>query len=131
MEKGASTVPSEAESDLPRYEFGDMNAALPNGNGESSAHAAAPSSGGPESHDKKTSYALSLQKACDVAYQRVKNNNVIANTNWASPLATAPSAISTMAILLKAADKEAAAGLEIESQDVKDLEGTTIVGSLP
>jgi hypothetical protein len=131
MEKGGSTMPSGAEPDLPRYEFGDMNAALPNGGGESSARAASQPNTRLESLDKKTSYALTLQKACDVAYQRVKNNNVIANTNWASPLATAPSAISTMAILLKAADKEAAAGLEIESQDVKDLDGNLIVGSLP
>jgi hypothetical protein len=127
-------MPSGAEPDLPRYEFGDLNASLPNGGGESSERTTSQPKTNPETSggkDKKASYALTLQKACDVAYQRVKNNNVIANTNWASPLATAPAAISTMAILLKAADKEAAAGLEIDSQEVKDLEGNIVVGSLP
>jgi len=127
-------MPSRAEPDLPRYEFSELNASLPDGGGESSESAAPHPSTNPEtsgSKDKKASYALTLQKACDVAYQRVKNNNVIANTNWASPLATAPAAISTMAILLKAADKEAAAGLEIESQEIKDLDGNVVVGNLP
>jgi hypothetical protein len=131
MEKGVGTVLSGAKSDLPECKFGDRNAAPPKDEGESSARAGFQSNARLESHDKKGLYALTLQKACNVALQRVKNNNVIANTNWASPLATAPSAISTMAILLKAAEKEAAAGLEIESREVKDLEGTTIVGSLP
>ena len=67
--------------------------------------------------NRKENYALTLQKACGVALQRVKNNNVIANTDWAAPLEAAPSAISTMAILLKAADLEAAAGLEVDSED--------------
>jgi hypothetical protein len=35
-----------------------------------------------------------------------------------------------MAVLLKAADQEAAAGLEIESQEVKDEKGDTM-GMLP
>ncbi len=77
------------------------------------------------------SYALALQKACDTALSRVKSNNMIANSNWASPLATAPSAISTMAILFKVADKECAAGLEVGSQDVMDAENNTIRGRLP
>jgi hypothetical protein len=131
MEKGTNTVQSGADSDLPCYEFGDSGNAHPNGEDGPSAAAASQANRRPENHDKKTSYALSLQKACNIALQRVKNNNVIANTNWASPLATAPSAISTMAILLKAADKEAAAGLEIDSQEVKGMDDTTIVGSLP
>lgn len=130
MEQGTS-MPTGTEFNPHRYGFGDVKAAPPNGEGESSTRASSQSNAKLESHDKKTSYALSLQNACNVAYQRVKNNNIIANTNWASPLATAPSAISTMAILLKAADKEAAAGLEIESQDVRGVDGTTVVGSLP
>ncbi|SPJ91048.1 uncharacterized protein FTOL_13450 [Fusarium torulosum] len=80
--------------------------------------------------DRKANYALALHKACGVALKRVRNNNVVANTNWAAPLAAAPSAISTMAILLKAADLEAAAGLEVESQEVKTDDGT-IAGYLP
>jgi len=128
MDKGANPLSSGADSDLHRYQFSNENPAAPNDQEESSARAG--SNVRPTGHDKKASYALSLQKACNVALQRVKHNNIIANTNWASPLAAAPSAISTMAILLKAADKEAAAGLEIESQEVKNEDGT-VVGSLP
>lgn len=102
------------EEQLPSYEPSNMST-----NGDTEA--------GPR--DRKADYALSLQKACTNALQRVKNNEIIANTSWAAPLAAAPSAISTMAILLKAADKEAAAGLEIESQDV--LEAGKPVGRLP
>ena len=83
-----------------------------------------------EARDRKAAYALTLQKACNTALQRVKNNNIIVNSNWASPLAAAPSAISTMAILLKTAEMKAAAGLEIESQDVKDEAGA-VQGHLP
>ncbi|MCJ1401423.1 hypothetical protein MMC11_004636 [Xylographa trunciseda] len=83
-----------------------------------------------ESRDRKAAYAVTLQKACNTALQRVKNNNIVANSNWAAPLAAAPSAISTMAILLKTAEMKAAAGLEIESQDVKDEEGN-VKGKLP
>ena len=83
-----------------------------------------------EGRDQKAAYALILQKACNTALRRVKNNNIVANSNWASPLAAAPSAISTMAILLKTAEMKAAAGLEIESQEVKDNEGN-VKGELP
>lgn len=130
MEKGPEAHPARTESDLPKYESSNWNGVPPADQGESSTPAGARSNSRSEGQDRKASYALSLQKACNVALQRVKNNNVIANTNWASPLAAAPSAISTMAILLKAADKEAAAGLEIESQDVKGEDGT-VRGTLP
>jgi hypothetical protein len=83
-----------------------------------------------ETRDRRAAYALTLQRACNNAVERVKNNNIIANSNWASPLAAAPSAISTMAILLKTAEMKAAAGLEIESQDVKNEAGV-VVGTLP
>ncbi|KAM7198901.1 hypothetical protein V8F20_005968 [Naviculisporaceae sp. PSN 640] len=79
--------------------------------------------------DRRAEYALTLQKACTNALDRVKSNELIANSSWASPLAAAPSAISTMAILLKAADQKAAAGLEVESQEV--LEEGKVVGKLP
>ncbi|KAK7425622.1 hypothetical protein QQZ08_007945 [Neonectria magnoliae] len=58
--------------------------------------------------------------------RRVKNNNVIVNTNWTVPLAAAPSAISTMAILLKAADLGAAPRLEVESYEVRADDGTAV-----
>ncbi len=79
--------------------------------------------------EKKADYTLSLQNACASAVQPMKSNEIIANSSWADPLAAAPLAISTMAILLKAADMQAAGGLEIESQDV--LEDGKPVGRLP
>ncbi|KAK4207742.1 hypothetical protein QBC37DRAFT_298078 [Rhypophila decipiens] len=79
--------------------------------------------------DRRAEYALTLQKAYTSAIDRVKSNELIANSSWAAPLAAAPSAISTMAILLKAADQKAAAGLEVESQEV--LDGDKVVGKLP
>lgn len=131
MEKRANNMPCEPESDLPLYEQSDSNTAPAYSVEERSEDTASQPNTRPKSQNKQASYALSLQRACDFALQRVKNNNVIANTNWAAPLATAPCAISTMAILLKAAAKDAAAGLEIESQDVKNMDGTTVVGNLP
>ena len=88
-----------------------------------------PNPGAAPPRDKKADYTLILQNACASALQRMKSNEIIANSSWADPLAAAPLAISTMAILLKAADKEAAGGLEIESQDV--LEDGKPVGRLP
>lgn len=115
---------ANAGAELPGYKYTSRNS--------SSHHEPGPSGdeAGSEGQRRRANYALSLQKACNVALQRVKSNNVVANSNWASPLAAAPSAISTMAILLKAADQEAAAGLEIESQDVKAEDGS-VVGTLP
>src|SRR5690348_14732403 len=98
-------------SDSPQPEYAENSERAQRSNGQS------------EGRDRKAAYALTVQKACNTALQRVKNNNIIANSNWASPLAAAPSAISTMAILLKTAEMKAAAGLEIESQQVKDEEG--------
>ncbi|KAF3918011.1 hypothetical protein ABW21_db0202902 [Orbilia brochopaga] len=79
--------------------------------------------------DPRAEYALSLQKACDVAVSRVQNG-IVANRNWEAALVTAPSAIGVMAILLKTAGLDAAAGLEVESQDVKDEKGA-VQGTLP
>jgi hypothetical protein len=81
--------------------------------------------------DHRATYALTLQRACTQALQRVRSNNIIANSNWSAPLATAPSAIATMAILFKVADQDCAAGLEVESLDVMDSDGTTLRGKLP
>lgn len=80
--------------------------------------------------DSKASYALTLQRACASALRQMKSNEMIADSTWAAPLAAAPLAISTMAILLKAADMEAAAGLEIETQEISDKTGK-VAGRLP
>lgn len=109
--------PSGKEPEIPEYAHSSEHA--PRSSGQQSG-----------SRDRRATYALTLQKACNIAVQRVKSSNIIANSNWASPLAAAPSAISTMAILLKTAELRAAAGLEIESQEVKNEEGN-VVGTLP
>jgi hypothetical protein len=124
MDKKA--VPSTNAEGPPRYERPPMGSL----GAETADGTASPSTKGNGITDRKANYALALQKTCGVALQRVKNSNVIANTNWAAPLAAAPSAISTMAILLKTADLKAAAGLEVESQEVKADDGTA-VGHLP
>jgi len=55
---------------------------------------------------------------------------MVANTDWASPLAAAPHAISIMAICLKSAAEQRAAGLQITDLEVK-LENGEVVGKLP
>jgi hypothetical protein len=129
MDEHMDPTPSKFGEDLPSYDRSEMNFTPSNGHAESSSQAP-PSESSRFAPDKRAIYALRLQKACDFAWLRVKNNHVIANSNWASPLATAPSAISTMAILLKAANQRAAAGLEIETQEVQDGDGV-VRGTLP
>ncbi|KAL2181910.1 uncharacterized protein P884DRAFT_274352 [Thermothelomyces heterothallicus CBS 202.75] len=52
------------------------------------------------------------------------------STDWATPLAAAPSAVGTMAILLKTASSDAAAGLPVKSRDVVGDKGE-VVSQLP
>ncbi|AEO57475.1 hypothetical protein MYCTH_49795 [Thermothelomyces thermophilus ATCC 42464] len=52
------------------------------------------------------------------------------STDWATPLAAAPSAVGTMAILLKTASSDAAAGLPVKSRDVVGDRGE-VVSQLP
>ena len=98
-------------SDLPQQEHAENSERVQRSNKQS------------EGRDRKTIYALTMQKARNTALQCVKNNNIIANGNWASLLAAAPHAILILAILLKTAEMKAVAGLKIESYEVKDEEG--------
>ncbi|KAK0750953.1 hypothetical protein B0T18DRAFT_485660 [Schizothecium vesticola] len=98
-----------------------------NGDGHSRCYTDADE--GPRS--SKTSYALTLQKACDKAIRAVKGNNIVVNSNWATPLSSAPSAIAIMAILFKVADQECAARLEVDSLEVMELDNITLRGKLP
>ncbi|KAK3374692.1 hypothetical protein B0H63DRAFT_480744 [Podospora didyma] len=128
----AQYSPSNGADHLPPYQppsMGSRDAADTYSRATPRSSAAGSAGDRPE-RDSRGSYALALQKTCSAALQRVKSNNVIANTNWAAPLAAAPSAISTMAILLKAADLKAAAGLEVETQDVIVGDGAP-AGRLP
>jgi len=84
-----------------------------------------------EPRSSKTAYTLTLQKACDKAIRAVRGNHIVANSNWAAPLSTAPSAIATMAILFKVADQDCAAGLEVDSLEIMDLDHVTLRGKLP
>jgi hypothetical protein len=79
--------------------------------------------------DRRAQTALVLQKACKAAVQRVRQNNMLANSKWAEPLTAAPTAISVMAFLLKTASDKRAAGLKVGSTEVKD--GLTVIGELP
>jgi hypothetical protein len=80
--------------------------------------------------DNRAAYAKQLQRACKTALQRVKQDNVLANSTWAEPLAAAPAAISVMAFLLKTAADKKVAGLTVSDLVVKDVEGKDI-GKLP
>jgi hypothetical protein len=110
----------------PRYE--------PHYNGSASGREQAPSepnspaaTGG---HDDHSRYALQVQRSCKEALRRMKQDNVLAHSNWAGPLTAAPAAISAMAFLLKTAANRKAVGLTVSSTDVKDPQGNK-VGELP
>ena len=98
--------------------------------GTSGARPAEPQRPGDRRTDRRAAYTFSVQKACNQALLRVKQNVVLVNSNWAAPLAAAPSAISVMAILLKTAAEKNAAGLEIGDVVVKNEKGIE-VGKLP
>lgn len=74
---------------------------------------------------KKARAALELQRDCNHALDRIKKNSLIANSPWADTLAAAPSAISTMAILFKIADRDEAKGLVVDSLDVMFVNEST------
>ncbi|CAM1508181.1 Fc.00g050290.m01.CDS01 [Cosmosporella sp. VM-42] len=80
-----------------------------------------------EGQDTRASY---IQRACSEALHRVKQGNMLVDSDWASPLVAALSAISVMAICLNAAAKKQAAGLEVEDVTVKNEMGE-VVGTLP
>ena len=98
-------------------------------NGEGRSKCNTDADEGPRS--SKTGYALILQKACDKAIRVVKGNNILVNSNWAPPLVSALSAIAIMGILFKVADQECAAGLEVDSLEVMELDNITLRGKLP
>ena len=100
-----------------RSNNGDREDNLPSYSTEDDGHGERP-------HKKRTSkekYALALQKACNTAVDRVKSNNMIENSPWATSLVAAPNAIATMAILFKVADREEASDLEVDSLDIIDI----------
>ncbi|EJT69007.1 hypothetical protein GGTG_13404 [Gaeumannomyces tritici R3-111a-1] len=75
-------------------------------------------------------YALAVQKEAREAAESVPARSMVKSGTWASPLATAPSAVCTMAVLLRTAASAAAAGVAVKSRDVKGDRGE-IIGELP
>ncbi|KAK0654867.1 hypothetical protein B0T16DRAFT_383877 [Cercophora newfieldiana] len=71
-------------------------------------------------------YALAVQNGAKKVAETIRSRSMVNSETWAGPLATAPSAVSTMAILLKTSSSKAAAGITIKSRDVKDDGGVTI-----
>ena len=76
--------------------------------------------------DDYAACALGAQNAARQAVQLVRSNSVIRDSQWASPLVAAPSAVGTMAILFKTSSAKAAAGLKLETRDVRDGKGVKI-----
>jgi hypothetical protein len=89
---------------------------------------------GPNDAERRTqaraAYAAVLQRSSTEVVQRIKNSTMFINSDWASPLTAAPNAISVMAICLKTAAEERAAGLQISSTNVTDDNGK-VIGTLP
>jgi hypothetical protein len=81
------------------------------------------------SAEKRAEYALVVQKAARDAIIQVKERASLDSSVWATPLAAAPSAVSTMAILLKTASNSAAANLKITIREVTD-EQHQVIGML-
>jgi hypothetical protein len=80
----------------------------------------------------RSRYAKQIQLASETALQNIKDNNSLIQNDWASPLSAAPSAICVMAILLRTAGEEKAAGLKVGSTTVVDFEnGNKVLGELP
>ncbi|KAH8645552.1 hypothetical protein BGZ61DRAFT_542705, partial [Ilyonectria robusta] len=80
--------------------------------------------------DPRVVYARQVQRACKTAWKQVTEDNALANSSWAAPLAAAPTAISVMAFLLKTAADRKAAGITVSDLVIKTEDGTE-VGKLP
>ncbi|KAL8343421.1 hypothetical protein RB598_004657 [Gaeumannomyces tritici] len=75
-------------------------------------------------------YSLTIQKKAKDAAETIRARSLVKSDTWARPLATAPSAVCTMAVLLRISGSSAAAGVPVKSRDVKGDKGETI-GTLP
>ncbi|KAF4454852.1 hypothetical protein F53441_2722 [Fusarium austroafricanum] len=81
-------------------------------------------------HDPRAMYAKQVQRACKTAWKQVTEDNALASSSWAAPLAAAPTAISVMAFLLKTAADKKAAGITVSDLVVKSEKGEKL-GELP
>lgn len=81
--------------------------------------------------DRRTNYALQIQRASEAAIRKVKQNPLLVDSEWCEPLKSAPTAISVMALVLKIAGNKQVAGLEVSSLEIKDDTGLNTIGKLP
>ncbi|KAH6621563.1 hypothetical protein B0J18DRAFT_230057 [Chaetomium sp. MPI-SDFR-AT-0129] len=79
-----------------------------------------------KSHRDEAEYALVVQRKARGVAEAIRATSMVKNESWASPLAAAPSAVSTMAILLKTSSSKRAAGIKVTSRDIKDSMGNVI-----
>ncbi|KAK4154187.1 hypothetical protein C8A00DRAFT_33012 [Chaetomidium leptoderma] len=73
-----------------------------------------------------TQTAVAVQAATKEAVEWVKSRGMMNSATWAAPLAAAPSAVGTMAILLKTASSKAAAGLPVTTREVTGERGEVL-----
>jgi hypothetical protein len=75
------------------------------------------------SNDDRSEYALVVQQKSKKLAEDIRASSIVNRATWANPLATAPSAVCTMAILLKTSSSPVAAGVKVNSRLVRDPAG--------
>ena len=118
------------EENLPTYNASQGEPSV-HGGGEETSYNGSDFNGNNSPRDRQAETAIQLQRACKMAIQRVTQNNMLANSDWAAPLTAAPSAISVMAFLLKTAADKKAAGLTVVSTSITKDNGIDVIGTLP
>lgn len=73
--------------------------------------------------DDRSEYALMVQHESRKVAESIRQRTIVNSATWANPLATAPSAVCTMAILLRTSGSDVAAGVKVKSRNVKDATG--------
>jgi hypothetical protein len=76
---------------------------------------------------ERSEYPLKVQKKAMEVAQSIQARSMVNTATWSSPLAAAPSAVSTMAILLKTSASDVAAGVPVKSREVRDDNGKIIM----
>jgi hypothetical protein len=80
--------------------------------------------------DPRDQYAIAIQDIAAKELKSLSTRKAFQGVTWASSLEAAPAAVGVMAIPLKAASKDAAAGLGVASRDIKGDKGV-VVAMLP
>jgi len=74
----------------------------------------------------RSEYALVVQKEARESAEAIRARSMVNSATWASPLVTAPSAVSTMAILLKTSASDVAAGVTVKNRVIINDTGKEI-----